>query len=249
MARFSTLKTTLIIALPVCNRAELQVDVMSEQSPTEHFRRVVLRLVEEWTEERLRLSRFLHDEIAQFLSGAGLQLDILRMDLEPQFPDIGTRTTEIQQILEQLVNRVRSLSYDLNPEVLDRTGLGPAMERLIERSRGLYPGEINFSQDKSIGAPPLVLFSAYRVADEAVKNAIRHSGSSRIDVTVQAANRELALEVKDNGRGFDLEDARLRPRGIGLILMDHFAAKAGLKLAITANRGGGQGVSVRLTGP
>jgi signal transduction histidine kinase len=70
--------------------------------------------------ERGKLARMLHDDIAQVLSGAGLQLDILRMDLAEAVPGIASRTNEIRKLLDHVVKRVRDLSYELNPLLVER---------------------------------------------------------------------------------------------------------------------------------
>ena len=72
----------------------------------------------------------LHDDIAQVLSAAGLQLDILRMDLAEAVPGIASRTDEIQKLLDHAVKRVRDLSYELNPPVAERAGLQSGAEWL-----------------------------------------------------------------------------------------------------------------------
>src|SRR6185295_13886929 len=74
------------------------------------FRELVLRLLDARDDERTHLARFLHDEVAQFLSGIGLQIDILRMDLEAEAPRVARRAAEIQSILERIVGRVRVFS-------------------------------------------------------------------------------------------------------------------------------------------
>src|SRR6059058_2694545 len=70
--------------------------------------------------DRVKLSRLLHDEIGQYLSSAGLQLDILRMDLQDRLPDIGSRASEIQELIAEIVQRIRDLSYELDPGIVER---------------------------------------------------------------------------------------------------------------------------------
>src|SRR4051812_28309816 len=78
------------------------------------FRSQVIAALAKQQVERRKLARMLHDEVAQVLSGAGLQLDILRMDFEERAPGIGPKTAEIQELLERAVGQIRGLSYALS---------------------------------------------------------------------------------------------------------------------------------------
>src|ERR1017187_8585006 len=80
-------------------------------------------------QEGARVSRILHDEVGQVLSAIGLQLDLLRMDLHDKAADNTKRILEIQKVLELSVGQVRDLSYELNPAIVERTGLQFALDR------------------------------------------------------------------------------------------------------------------------
>src|SRR6476469_5188834 len=87
------------------------------------FRELALAALDKQQAERERLARKLHDETSQILSGAGLQLDILKMDLEGKIPGIAKRTAEIQELLELAVEQIRELSRALQPELAGGAGL------------------------------------------------------------------------------------------------------------------------------
>src|SRR5712691_2945717 len=93
----------------------------------QRFRALALAALDNQQLERSKLARLLHDEVAQILSAAGLQLDILKMDLVDRVPEIAVRTAEIQQLLDRVVKEIRDLSYQLNPEIVERAGLQPAL--------------------------------------------------------------------------------------------------------------------------
>jgi signal transduction histidine kinase len=105
----------------------------------QRFRALALAAIEHERTERGKLARMLHDEVAQILSGAGMQLDILRMDLEERVPEIASRIAEIQSLLDQVAKRIRHLSYDLNPDIVKRAGLKSALDRLVGRFRRVFP--------------------------------------------------------------------------------------------------------------
>jgi signal transduction histidine kinase len=82
-----------------------------------------------------------------------------------------------------------------------------------------------------------------RIAEEAVANAVRHAQCDRIRIIVKSTRDGAALRVRDNGIGFDYERERRVPRGLGLLIMDHCAEKAGLGLSFQGREGGGSMVS------
>jgi signal transduction histidine kinase len=220
----------------------------STSDPEQRFRALALEALENEQLERGRLARALHDEVAQVLSGAGLQLDILRMDLEDRIPEIASRTAEIQEMLERVVLRIRDLSYQLNPDIVKRAGLQPALDLLVARYRRVFPGSLQFVYDSSVQIPAEVGVAMERVADEAVANAVRHANCDQIEIIVESTGDGAALLVRDNGAGFDHERERRAPRGLGLLMMDHCARKAGLRLTFNGHDGAGSVVNVSAAG-
>ena len=196
------------------------------------LRKVALRLIEEHLEHRRRWSKILHDEVAQALTAAGLQLDILRMDLEQSVSDISGRTAEIQQVLETVIHRVRQLSYDLTPVLAERVGLHAALDQLAGKARDRFRGNIRLMFDQQAVCPPEVSTMAYNIAECAVDNAIRHSGAGRIEILVKSSKAGVTLEVRDDGGGFDIEVARRNAKGLGLLLMEHYAGRGDFQFSM-----------------
>jgi signal transduction histidine kinase len=197
------------------------------------FREFALHILQVQTQERSRISRVLHDDVAQLLTAAGLQLDILRVDLEEAVPGIASRTTAIQTALESVLQRVRELSYELSQDWVERIGLRSALDRLVGRSRPLFNGTIRFQYDSSASVPVETGAAMYFIAGHAVENAIRHSGGEQIEVNFKKTRQGPALEISDNGHGFDHPAVRTNPPGLGLLLMDSCASKANLALEIS----------------
>lgn len=219
------------------------VDITPLSAAERELRTVALDVIRAQEAERARLARILHDEVGQGLSAAGLQLDLLRMDLEKEVPSISSRTGEVQQLLEKLMQRVREFSYELNPATVERTGLYPALDRLVGRLRHHFPGTLRLVADSSLRVPSAAASALYKIAQEALENSIRHSECTVLEVQLKSTRQGTALEVRDNGKGFDATDAAgLRP-GLGLLIMEHCATDAGLGLSINSNRA--QGTVVR----
>jgi signal transduction histidine kinase len=193
--------------------------------------------------ERGRLARFLHDEVGQSLSAAGLQLDLLRMDFESAAPLIGARTTELQGMLETIMAGVREFSYELNPDIVERAGLHAAMDRLVGRTRKNFSGNLRLMADSSLRFPPDIGSALYKIASEALENALQHSGCSLIEVIIKSTPGGPALEVRDNGKGFDADGLMETNRGLGLLVMEHYAEQAKVRLSVTSEKG--KGTTVR----
>ncbi|MBI1898805.1 MAG: hypothetical protein HYZ57_07865 [Acidobacteria bacterium] len=195
--------------------------------------------------ESARVSRVLHDEVGQVLSAVGLQLDVLKLDFRDRLPEIVKRTDEIQKMLDGVVQKVRALSYDLNPAVVERAGLQFALDRLVGRYREVFPGAIRFLYAASARVPLEVGNAWYKIAEHALANAVRHSQASRVELRVSSTAAEAVLDVRDDGTGFSLPEIRQRTSGLGLLLMEHYAALAGLALVIRSRPGKGTIVRTR----
>src|SRR5205085_10818525 len=125
--------------------------------------------------ERLKMARFLHDAMGQNLTALGLQLDLVRMDLESISPETCARVSEIQQLLGGMMEEVREFSYELNPSTVERAGLRPALDKLIGRLRPRFTGALRVNVDPSLKQDPKVATAMYHIAQEAVENSVRHA--------------------------------------------------------------------------
>jgi PAS domain S-box-containing protein len=200
------------------------------------LRSSVLGALEAQEFQRNMVSRFLHDTVGQNLTALGLQLDLIRMDLESVAPETCARVIEIQQVLEAMMQRVREYSYELNPSTVERAGLRSALDRLTGRIRGRFTGSVRVNVDPSLKIDPKIASAMYQIAQEAVENAVQHANCSAIEIAVRSTRAATALEIRDNGRGFDIADLLRGCRGLGLLSMEHYAAQAGLDFSITSNR-------------
>jgi two-component system NarL family sensor kinase len=189
--------------------------------------------------ESNRVSRILHDDVGQVLTGVGLLLGVLKLDFQKDIPEIIDRINEIQQMLDQAVQQVRALSYDLNPSIVERAGLQLALERLIGRYREEFTGSLRYMNDSSVRVPIPVGNAWYKIAELALENALKHAEATRIEVHVRRARNRLSLEVRDNGKGFSLLDAKINPRGLGLLLIEHHAASCPITVEVKSVPGKG----------
>lgn len=219
------------------------------EAPRYPLARVLASVINGHQQEGARVARLLHDDISQTLSAVGLHLDLLRMDVEAECPETARRISEAQKMLERTVEQVRALSYELNPEIVERAGLQVALERLVGRYREIVRQPIRLLYDSSVRVPSQVAAGMYKIAECALDNAARHSGARHIEIYVRQARRgAVTLEVRDDGAGFDSEAVGLEAPGLGLLLMKCYAEQGDLGLEVKSRHGEGTIVKVRAAG-
>jgi len=214
----------------------------------QELRHTVLGALRSQEFERKMASQFLHDSVGQNLTAFGLQLDLIRMDVETVSPETCARIVEMQKTLEGMMEEVREYSYELNPSTVERAGLRFALDRLASRLLNRFNGWLRINVDPSLKLDPKVASALFHIAQEALENAVQHAGCSNIEIAVKSTRKGAILEVKDDGRGFDPDDILGVRRGLGLLSMEHFAAQAGLRLTITSSLASGTLVRAALPG-
>jgi len=187
--------------------------------------------------ERRHLARELHDEIGQYLTGIGLLLS--RLEREPP-QDFRARLGEVSRLVGDLIDRVRDLSLDLRPAMLDDFGLLPALRWLFDRFSRQTNITVDFDQ---IGLEqrlsPDVETAAYRIVQEALTNVARYANVSTVAVQASAADHRLSLVIADQGKGFDAEAELSSGTTSGLSGMRERAALLGGHLRIESHPGSG----------
>lgn len=222
---------------------------MSSQDP-DILKRMIVSAINAREIESARISRLLHDEVGQVLSAVGLQMDVLKLDYKGAIPEIVDRIHEIQKVLDSAVQQVRTLSYDLNPSIVERAGLQTALDRMVGRFRSVFPGSLRLHYDQAIRIPAEIGTVWYKIAELAVDNSVRHAGAQKIEIAVRANQRAATMEVRDDGQGFDPDAAREHSSGLGLLLMEHYAARLQAVVEIKSRPGNGTLIrcTSRLTG-
>ncbi len=182
-------------------------------------------------QEGARLAKILHDDVGQVLSAIGLQLDLLRMDLDEGVDGAVARIADVQRVLERAVAQVRDLSYELNPSIVERTGLQFALDRLVGRYRKDFNGSIRLLLDPAVRLPVDAATAMYKITEQALDNAVRHAGAGHIEVIAKAAKQQMVLEIRDDGAGLP-PGVDPQSGGLGLFLMRHHAERGGLGFSV-----------------
>jgi two-component system, NarL family, sensor histidine kinase UhpB len=190
-------------------------------------------------EERARVARDLHDEVNQSLTGLLLRLEAVR---EAAPPELEAELAETKALANQAMRELLSLARQLRPTALDDLGLAAAIAGQVEQvSHSGVDAELVEDGDFSDLDSDLQLV-VYRVAQEALSNAARHSGAGRIAVNLRRAGGEVELEVADDGRGFAFEESE---SGLGIAGMRERALLLGAELTIESRPGDGTTVRLR----
>ena len=203
------------------------------------------RLMEGLEQDRTRLARELHDDILQRLTLLKVRLDGLHgkstspVDLEH----------EIEQVSQQIgecVEDVQALSHRLHSSKLEFLGLPTAAAGFCQEFSDRQNVKIDFeAQSVPEEVPPAIGLCVFRLMQEAVQNAAKHSGARRFRVSLRGAPNELELTVGDSGAGFDLKEA-MRGRGVGLTSMTERVKLVDGQLSIDSKPGGGTTILARV---
>jgi PAS domain S-box-containing protein len=213
-----------------------------ERAQSAHERLALLsrRLIEIQEAERRHLARELHDDLGQALTVLWLNLQRLR---ESPGPRESEWLDEGLQIVNRLIEQVRSRSLDLHPSVLDDLGLVPALEWYVERQARSGGFEATVAAEPADRRWPVEVESAcFRVAQEALTNVVRHARAGHVRVELRQIASGLELSIRDDGVGFDVEAARsdaTHGKSLGLLGMQERAQLAGGRLRLESAPGGG----------
>ena len=175
---------------------ELRVEERTREArdAERRLRALASRQVALGEEERRSFAREIHDELGQLLTGLRMDLAVLRSEVVERDRQTAARVAECLGTIDQSIDLVRGLSSRLHPPILDILGLGPALEWLVDDSRGRSPARLNLDMAE-IGpglAKPHAL-SLYRIAQEALSNALRHSKARNVEVTLHQEGAEYVL--------------------------------------------------------
>lgn len=202
----------------------------------ERLQALSLHAVDVQERERRHIARELHDEIGQMLTGVKLSLEMLRR--EPKAAE--ERLDHAQDLINDLMARVRELSLELRPAMLDDLGLVPALLWLFDsysRQTGVRVAFEHTSEGERYAHR--VETAAYRIVQEALTNVARHAGCSDAWVRLSTANGLLRVQIDDRGRGFDAAGAMSAVRTAGLPGMKERATLLGGQLSVSTAPGEG----------
>jgi PAS domain S-box-containing protein len=216
----------------------------------EELRALAARVQAVREEEGIRIAREVHDEVGQMLTVLSLDVAWLERQLPPVLPPAGEEVAErlrsMSRWLGTAADAVQRIASDLRPAVLDELGLEAAVEWYVgefeKRSRIACRLRSDLAGDALDAGRSIALF---RILQEALTNAARHSGATEVEIRLGAAAGRVLLEVADNGRGI-ADDRIAASSSLGLLGMRERARLLGGEVTIRGNPGAGTTVAAIL---
>jgi len=192
----------------------ITADVTDVKRAEELLADMTRKLIDSQEQERKRIGRELHDDINQRLALLSVGLERLRQSPS----ELQSRVPELRQELRQISDDVQAIAHDLHSSKLELLGVVAGIESWCREVADRHKIDVVF-RSSFAGHLPLDLgIPLFRVLQQAVDNAIRHSGAKRIEVDLREDSGEIYLMVCDSGKGFDVESA-MRGKGLGLTSM------------------------------
>jgi len=200
-------------------------------------------------QEKSRIARELHDELAQALTA--LKMDVAWLDEHlpadtKRQADVGAKLIAMQQLLDHTVAATRRISADLRPLILDDLGLVPAAEWLVQNftqrsgipcSLDVEPAELELEDPQAT--------ALFRILQESLTNVSRHAGASRVEVHIEGTDDSITLGVRDNGGGFTPQDPR-KPNSYGLLGLRERVYLLGGEVDVDSMPGKGTEITVHI---
>lgn len=186
----------------------------------EELRHLSRRLLSVQEEERKRISRELHDVVAQALTGINVRLSMLKTQSTASTKDLLKKIATTQRLVLKSVEIVHRFARDLRPTVLDDLGLIPALQSYVKAVRQETGLKIDLSafpgiEKLEVGAKTVL----YRVVQEALSNVAQHAQASRVNVRLTDHNDKVCMDIVDNGRGFQMGKIEAVESGVHLGLL------------------------------
>jgi PAS domain S-box-containing protein len=216
-------------------------DITRRKQMEEAFSRMSRKLIESQEQERARIGRELHDDINQRLAMLALELE----QLQGNPSAVSTRLQELRKQTTELSNDVQALSHELHSSKLEYLGVVSGIKSWCKEFGERQKMEIDFKSDVSSVLPLDVGVCLFRVLQESLHNAAKHSAVKRIEVQLREVSNEIHLIVTDLGRGFDVE-AAIQGQGLGLTSMQERVRLLNGSIDIQSKAMGGTTIHVRV---
>jgi PAS domain S-box-containing protein len=211
-------------------------------------KRLEQELLEISDQERRRIGQDLHDGLCQHLAGIELKSQVLAQKLSTRSKAAAGRAAEIARHVREAIGQTRSLARGLSPVTLESEGLASALHELAANAEGMFTLACAVECVGSVViTAPATLTHLYRIAQEAVSNAIKHGKASRVLIRLESSPARTVLRVTDDGSGFP--ESAPKSNGMGLRIMRYRASMIGGALSINRGPAGGTTVTCSVANP
>jgi signal transduction histidine kinase len=222
------------------------------QKSHEHLRDLASQLIVAQEKERQYLGLELHDDFGQLLMVLKMQLREVQRNLEPE--SIMKSKTDLENslnLINEIVDRIRRLSRSLRPSVLEHMGLSTGLKLLFEDFQKYHGFEMRVEMDnvdKTFSWEHQILI--YRIFQESLTNVAKHSGAAGVTISIEQQDGQVAFQMQDNGKGFDLQGVHEngnKSRGLGLAAIEERVRMMGGDLELNSQPG--KGTRIQFTVP
>jgi len=223
----------------------IATDITALKKAEDHLRKLSASMISGQEKERTAIARELHDELGQMLTALRFEAVWMWERLKAKDPDAGERSLSMCELIDNTIDEVRGMSARLRPGVLDDLGLIPALDWYsaeFEKRTGI---ECIFFHDGGDKLGDVIATAAYRIAQEALTNAARHSGAKHVRIDLESGDGGMRLSVGDDGKGFNPK-ALTEGSCLGIAGMRERATLAGGYMEIRSNPGEGTLVEFRV---
>ena len=221
-------------------------DITHRKNAEEALLGMSRKLIEAHEQERTRIGRDLHDDVVQRLALLSIELEGVQQDVPDASTELRTRIGALRNQTTEIANDVQSLSHELHSSKLEYLGIVGAARSFCREFSELQKVTIDFqSHDLPTGLPTELSLSLFRVLQEALRNAKKHSGVKRFEVRLWGSTEEVHLTISDLGVGFDTGTA-MKSTGIGLASMQERLRLVDGELSINSQPKGGTTIHARV---
>jgi signal transduction histidine kinase len=199
-------------------------------------------------EERNRLARDLHDAVSQTLFSLTLTAEAAAELIDRDPAAARVQLAEVRRLAAEARAELRSLVFQLRPADIEADGLVATLRKHVEVLGRVHPAHVEMTVRGDATPGAVTQRELYRIAQEALQNALKHSGADRIEIELELDRTGATLVVTDNGAGFDPADPLSRSQHLGLTVMAERARAVGGRLELRSQPGEGTTVRVQVPG-
>jgi two-component system sensor histidine kinase DegS len=211
-------------------------------------KQVVAQVIQAQEDERLRVSRQMHDGPAQTMTNLVLRAEICERLLDMDVTRAKTELSGLKSVVNTTLQDTRRFIFDLRPMILDDLGLEPTLRRYMQQFNEKHKIEAGVTISGLNGRLPGQLEVAiFRIVQEAVTNVAKHAHANKVQVTIEANEDILGVTVEDDGAGFSMDEAKVRdPKKLGLTTMRQRAEMFGGQVVVDSTPGRGTRIMTSL---
>lgn len=203
------------------------------------------RLINAQEQERARVAREIHDDFSQRLSILANELELLSRMIEDSPSEASKRLHQLQTSVCKIGLDLHSLSHGLHSSILEHIGLAPAVRSYCDEISEQYRIDIKVNENIPRNLAPDTALCLFRIVQEGLRNVIKHSQASRVEVLLEGGVEAVSLLISDNGAGFEVSSS-FPSKGIGIVSMRERARMLGGRFDLTSRPAQGTRIAVRV---